>query len=93
MTHEVKVNYRTIIETILDEIRKANIENRKIVQIGLPRIEAEELQDYLMRNMNIIKRKNKGKIRKGQIGEAFGVPIISSDTLQITTEFSRFLPL
>lgn len=90
---ELKVTDIGIVPAILRAIKQAHISNVQIVEIGLPQEAQEELKDYLMANMRVIKDKNKGKIRKGQIGEAFGIPIVSADRMQITTEFSRFEPL
>ncbi len=89
----LKVTDIGIVPAILRAIKQAHINNVQIIEIGLPLAAQDELKDYLMSNMRVIKAKNKGKVRKGQIGEAFGIPIVNADRMQITTEFSRFEPL
>ena len=89
----LKVSDIGVVPAILRAIKQAYVNNVRVIEIGLPPEAQKELKDYLMSNMRVIKDKNKGKIRKGQIGEAFGVPIVNADRMQITTEFSKLEPL
>lgn len=66
-------------QAILREIREAHIQDKKILELGIPSKIVNELPAFI-------------KYKKGKkiIKKLFGIPVEYKKTLRITTEFSRF---
>ncbi len=71
---------------ILNAIKQAHIDCVKVVKIGLPKyVQKEITKDLGSKKVGMYKQEGL------KIKEIFGIKVVNSRTLQITTEFSRFI--
>jgi len=74
---KLKVTLMTYEGAILNAIEEAKIANQRIIKLGIPK----KIQERVIRD-------SLGGRGGGKLKELFGIKVIRSGTLQITTEFS-----
>jgi hypothetical protein len=82
MKNELKITLLSYSGAIINAIKEAKIQNKKIVKIGIPSEIQNKLSELVIGSFNLK--------QKRQLKTIYGIPVENSKTLQITTEFSQF---